>query len=201
VTPRGTWRAPSPSTLLILWLVGGLGGGLLACGQGADDGSPGAKPPDTDTAPATGGAGLGLPVDLYFPTVDGRLAVESRELPPSSEPTARIQGLVEALLAGPRSADVGLVRPLPKDVTLEGVYLGPGGVAFLDLRTPEPRSPPSVGSREEMQIVYSLVNSVALNVAEARRVVLLWNGRQPGTFAGHLDTSHPLAPDTGLVRR
>jgi hypothetical protein len=52
-----------------------------------------------------------------------------------------------------------------------------------------------------MVTVYSLVNSVALNVPAARRVALLWNGTQRQSFAGHLDTSRPLAPDPSLVVR
>lgn len=194
-------RSLALSVALFLLLVTAFVG-LLGCGGASDDGTPGAADSaESDSVAVTGDQGLGLPVDLYFPTADGRLAAETRELPPANEPVERIEALVESLLGGPQSTEAGLVRPLPEDVVLEGVYLGPGGVAFLDLRTPEPRDPPAVGSREEMQIVFSLVNSVALNVAEARRVVLLWNGRQPATFAGHLDTSRPLAPDTDLVRR
>jgi hypothetical protein len=42
---------------------------------------------------------------------------------------------------------------------------------------------------------------VALNIPEARRVILLWNGVQPQTLCGHLDLTRPLLPDTGLVAR
>ena len=40
-----------------------------------------------------------------------------------------------------------------------------------------------------------------LNVPEIESVVLLWNGRQLETFAGHLDTTLPLRSDRDLVRR
>jgi len=201
---RGARRTVGPrfrSGLVALAILAAAGfAGLAGCGGGRD----GVADGDTVSEEAAGlpeGEVLGLPVDLYFPTLGGRLAVESRELAPADEPAERVRAVVEAVLAGPRADNGRLVRPLPEDVELEGVYLGPGGVAYLDLRTPEPREPPAVGSKEEMQILYSLVNSVALNVAEARRVVVLWNGRQRPTFAGHLDTSAPLAPDTGLVIR
>lgn len=189
---RGGW--PALLTLLAV-CVAGLGG----CGD-AGSSDPDATSP-TDASGVAGGEILGLPVDLYFPTSGGWLAAETRELPPGGQPVDKIRAVVEALLAGPRSSDGGLVRPLPEDVGILGVYLGPNGVAFVDLGTAEPREPPAMGSREEMQIVYSLVNSVTLNVAEVRRVVLLWNGDQRPTFAGHLDTSQPLAPDTDLVVR
>jgi hypothetical protein len=38
-------------------------------------------------------------------------------------------------------------------------------------------------------------------VEEADRVVLLWNGRQASTFAGHVDTTRPLGPAADLIAR
>ena len=61
--------------------------------------------------------------------------------------------------------------------------------------------PPAGGSTAEMQCVYSLVNSIALNVPQAPRVVLLWNGLQRPSFAGHLDTGAPLTPLRELIAR
>jgi hypothetical protein len=72
---------------------------------------------------------------------------------------------------------------------------------LVDLHAPGRDAPPAGGSREELVTVYSLVNSLALNVPAARRVVLLWNGSQRRSFAGHVDTSRPLAPDPSLVAR
>lgn len=188
-----------PLTVLVPALLA-LGGSIVGCTGESGDAAGGEIRPDTATELPQVEI-LNLPVDLYFPTEDGGLVAEPRELPPQAQPIERIRAVVEAVLAGPRAEDRRMVPPLPEDVALEGVYLGPDGVAFLDLRTPEPREPPPMGSREEMQVVYSLVNSVVLNVAEARRVVVLWNGRQRSTFAGHLDTSSPLGPDTDLVVR
>lgn len=188
---RGGW----PALLVLLALCFGA---AVGCGGEASDPNATASSSDRSTAVTEI---LGLPVDLYFPTTGGLLAAETRELAPGGQPVDKTRAVVEALLEGPRSEDGGRVRPLPEDIGLLGVYLGPDGVAFVDLGTAEPREPPAMGSREEMQIVYSLVNSVTLNVAEVRRVVLLWNGNQRPTFAGHLDTSQPLAPNTDLVAR
>ena len=52
--------------------------------------------------------------------------------------------------------------------------------------------PPVTGSRGELLVVYSFVNSILANVPEARGVVLMWNGSQRPTFAGHVDTTRPL---------
>lgn len=142
---------------------------------------------------------LTLPVDLYFPSVDGSLRPESRELDVRGGPREQVRAVLEALLAGPLES--GLVPLFDMPVELAEVFLGADGTAYVDLGSPELSEPPPAGSRLEMQIVYSLVNSVTLNVPEARRVVLLWNGRQRETLCGHLDTSRPLPPNPELVLR
>lgn len=68
---------------------------------------------------------------------------------------------------------------------------------YVDL--PQPTSPIAVGAHEELLMLYSLVNSVLLNTPEASRLVVLWNGRQPQTFAGHIDTGRPLAARQSLL--
>ena len=52
-----------------------------------------------------------------------------------------------------------------------------------------------MGLREELLAVYSLVNSLTANNLGIDRVVLMWNGEQRPTFAGHVDTSRALMAD------
>jgi spore germination protein GerM len=146
--------------------------------------------------------------DLYFPAGGGGLRGERRELQVSEAPKDRIRKVLEALLAGPAApptaappgaAPAGLVRPFPPEVKLGSVELSADGTAFVDLRWPDREDPPESGSTEEIQRVYSLVDSLALNVPQVNRVVLLWNGTQRITFSGHLDTSRPLLPDRTLL--
>jgi hypothetical protein len=153
-----------------------------------------------------------LAFDLYFPASGGGLHAERRELQVSQAPKDRIRKVLEAVLAGPAAAAAApaaaaaaataaatLVRPFPPEVKLGGVELSADGTAFIDLRWPNHDDPPESGSTEEIQRVYSLVDSVALNVPQVTRVVLLWNGTQRITFSGHLDTSRPLLPDRTLL--
>jgi spore germination protein GerM len=144
--------------------------------------------------------------DLYFPASGGGLRSERRELQVSESPRDRTRKMLEALLAGPAAGVAapaatgsGLVRPFPPEVKLGGVELSADGTAFVDLRWPDHEDPPESGSTEEIQRVYSVVDSVALNVPQVTRVVLLWNGTQRITFSGHLDTSRPLLPDRTLL--
>lgn len=166
---------------------------VTACGGGEREGGE-APPPASEP-----GEELQMAVELYFPGAGGRLVVEPREITATDSAVERVRAVVSALLAGPEGD--GLEPPFPEGVELAAVYLTAEGIAYIDLQAPEGAPPPASGSTEEMQRVYSLVNSVALNVPEAQRVVLLWNGVQPPSFAGHLDTTHPLAPATSLVAR
>jgi hypothetical protein len=172
-----------------------LTGGSVACRRGAGGGAaPSPGEPAAAAAPRPA-----LPVDLYFPGDGGLLYPERRELAVPDDAETQIRALLAELLAGPRTP--GLLRPLPAGVEVDAVHLGGDGTAFVDLVAPAAAEPPAAGSGLEMQIVYSVVNTVALNVPQARRVALLWNGAQRPTFAGHLDTSRPLAPAPGLVAR
>lgn len=184
--PRGTRRGAGGLLLVVLGLSLGCGGG----GEVGEAGGP----------VASEEVGLEVPVDLYFPGPGGRLYTERRDLAATDGAEGQTRAVVEALLAGPEGEE--LVAPFPDDVEIGALYLTGSGVAYVDLRTDgEPVPPPPSGSTGELQRVFSLVNSIALNIPEVDRVVLLWNGVQLRSFAGHLDTARPLAPSTDMVAR
>lgn len=137
--------------------------------------------------------------ELYFPGGDGLLHRERHELEAPADAAARVRAVVAALLAG--AHDDGLAAPWPAGVEVGKIYLAEDGVAYVELTSPGAPDPPPAGSTEELQAIYSVVNSVAFNVSEVRKVALLWNGTQRPTFSGHLDTSRPLPPAPGLIAR
>lgn len=136
-------------------------------------------------------------VRLYYPGSSGWLHAEPREVPRSDEVIEGISSAVTALLAGPQGTS--LRPPLPDGVGLRKVYLGAESTVYLDLETADGSPPPATGSSREMLTIYSLVNTVLLNFEEVDRLVLLWNGRQLNTFAGHLDTRRPLMANLDLI--
>jgi hypothetical protein len=154
---------------------------------------------EAEQAAAAEAAPVVLPVELHFPADPSGLRVERRQLTTTRAPRDQVRQIAAALLGGPTTP--GLVRPLPQEVALGGVVLTADGTAYVDLRWAEHEDPPPAGSAAETQVVYSFVNSIALNVPQAKQVVLLWNGEQRLTFAGHLDTSRPLAPNQALAAR
>jgi Sporulation and spore germination len=146
---------------------------------------------------AAGEGGEKVSFNLYFPGAGGGLQVEPRELQVTEAPKDRARKVVAALLAGPTAA--GLARPFPEGVTLGSVQLSDDGTAYIDLRWPDHPDPPPGGSTEEIQRVYSVVDSITLNVPQISRVALLWNSVQRESFSGHLDLSRPLVPDRAPV--
>ncbi len=136
-------------------------------------------------------------VSLYFPGQGGRLYAEPREIPEPQTPEGGMAAVVSALIEGPKSES--LRAPLPGDLKVGRVYAIGEGVYAVDLQASEQEGPGGIGSRREILALYSIVNSVVANFSEAERLLVVWDGRQPTTFAGHIDTSRPLLPNVGLV--
>lgn len=136
-------------------------------------------------------------VRLFFPGGGRRLVSEIRPMPselPGELP--EVADVVAAVLAGPESS--GGVAPFPEGTTAGTTQISKDGIAYVDLVSNRPDPPPS-GSLAETLSVYSIVNSVLVNRPDLEAVVLLWNGQQQSTFAGHLDTGRPLSRDDSLI--
>lgn len=157
---------------------------------------PAAGPTTADVAGSTSLA-ESTRATLYFPGPGARLGSEIRELPLEESAEERTRRVVEALLAGPETA--GHLAPLPEGVEVGSVFLAVDGTVFLDLSSGEGTASLAWGSKQELLSVYSLVNSVLANEPRARRVMLLWNGQQRPTFAGHVDLTRPLILHSGLL--
>ncbi|MEE9562281.1 MAG: GerMN domain-containing protein [Thermoanaerobaculia bacterium] len=161
------------------------------------------REPEGETAQPTGrpfverSVDASLVADLYFPGSGGRLYAESREVAIGGRIEEQIAILINELLRGPEG--ISLYPPLPSGVEVAGVHLLADGIAYIDLTLPEDPGALSWGSKREILAVYSLVDSIVLNFSEVEAVILLWNGRQQPTFAGHLDTTRPLVANRALL--
>lgn len=136
-------------------------------------------------------------VTLYFPGAGARLFAEAREVEAAEDLEVRLTRLVEALLEGPQSPD--LFPSLPAEISLGWVFVDPAGIAWVDLELGDGDILPSWGSGHEMLAVYSLVDTILLNLEDVEAVAVLRNGQQEATFAGHLDTSRPLRLNRQLI--
>ncbi len=135
-----------------------------------------------------GGAEAAVPVSISGEADDDNEAV--------SEPPPPIEGVLPALPAGVRLLTVELLDGVAYvDLTTVEIDSGTGEVAATASRSPVVLERPAMGLREELLAVYSLVNSLTANNLGIDRVVLMWNGEQRPTFAGHVDTTRPLMAD------
>jgi hypothetical protein len=129
-------------------------------------------------------------VTLWLPTSGGRLAPLAAEVESGPELAARLEALVAALLAAPSAGE--LVAVFPQPVRVVAQVIGPDGTLFVDLRAEDGGPPPGAGSTLETQRIYAIVHTVLRNEPRIERVVLLWNGVQRESLAGHVDTGRPL---------
>ena len=196
------------------WRVAGIIASLVVAGVACGGGGP-ARPADHDepaggkaaapeqTQPAppddqTHAAPLPLEtVTIYFPSAstDG-LVGETRGILHTSIPGDRAKQILSDLLAGP--SDQSAVSLAPAGTRLKQVYVLENGIAYADF-SEELRSGIEGGSDAEILTVYSIVNSLALNVPEIERVGILVEGRPCETLNGHLDLRRPLKPDRTLA--
>ena len=134
---------------------------------------------------------------LYFPSAQSSLLVgETHEIVRTSSPGDRVKQILSDLIAGPQGKTA--VASLPPETKLRQVYVLDDGTAYADF-SEDLRSKIGGGSEDEILTVYSIVNSVTLNVREISRVAILVEGRPCETLNGHLDLRRPLRPDRKLI--
>lgn len=165
----------------------------LGCAPEPEEAGP-AAPTDTPMVVADGDQ---VVLQLFFPGAGGLLVREERAIPVEGG-GADLEAIVAQVLAGSETA--GLYPPFPAGTEVGSVFVSESAIAYIDLVSTSAH-PPSSGSRQEMLSVYSIVNSVVTNLPDLEGVVLLWNGQQRPTFAGHLDTGRPLEESSSLVAR
>ena len=124
---------------------------------------------------------------LYFADRDNYfLRSEQRVIPYSEDPVDYARAIVEALIKGPQR---GLVRTMAAATKLRAIYISPGGVCYVDLSQAAERDHPG-GCNSELLTIYSVVNSLILDIPEIKRVKLLIEGKEVLTLAGHIDLRH-----------
>ena len=134
---------------------------------------------------------------LYFSDSENQfLIAEERSLKHPDNPVLFARSIVEALIKGPQ---LGLVRTLPESTTVRSIYVTQEGLCYLDLSAKVAEQHPG-GIRSELLSIYSIVNSVVLNVPEVEAVKILINGGESKTLAGHIDLQVPIKANMLLIR-
>ncbi len=136
-------------------------------------------------------------VHLYFSDSDNSfLFAEERSLSARIRPEALGLQIINALLEGPKQA---LERTIPEGTVLRGFYILQNRTAYVDLSR-EIRERHPGGAQSELMTIYSLVNSLILNIPEIETVKILVEGKEEATLAGHVDIRFPIRANMLFVR-
>lgn len=126
---------------------------------------------------------------IYFSSLDAKLL-----LPEFQRGNGSVEERIEALIAGPKLADLGPV--LPPNAKLLGHELK-GNLLYVNFSHHLISAHPG-GSRGEMMSVYGIVNTL-VEVAGVERVQILVEGERVTTLVGHLFIGEPLRKDYTLL--
>ncbi len=191
--------APSARKRLFLWLLGALliECAVIICFQNAD------AETESDSR-VDGQLNSDLPqqtnkiaAHLYFADrYSSFLTSELRVMHQPDNPVEFGRAIVEALINGPQK---GLIRTIPVGTELRAIYIDSNKVAYIDLSEAVKKKHPG-GINSELLTIYSVVNSLILNVSEIKRVKILIDGNEAPTLAGHIDLQFPFKAYMLLIR-
>jgi spore germination protein GerM len=136
-------------------------------------------------------------IHLYFANKENSfLIAEKRLLVQPDDPAQMGKLIIESLIKGPKE---GLMRTISSDATLRALFVTEDKTAYADF-SPVIREKHPGGCKSEIITIYSIVNSLILNIPEIDTVKILIDGRESMTLAGHIDLRFPLKADMLLVR-
>jgi hypothetical protein len=143
-----------------------------ACGDGSRPAVPGPSKPELTEG------------FIYFREGEGpHLKAVSKVFPAGLDGHEMGMALLEALMAGPPATDLAPVFPAGTRVNV--LFITPGGDAYVDLALSQGKLA-RTDTITELLGVYSLVNSLTLNVPGISRVKLLVNGVENSSLGGHV---------------
>ncbi|MBA7585634.1 hypothetical protein ES708_27620 [subsurface metagenome] len=134
-------------------------------------------------------------VRLYFSDLNERFLIpEERYITKEKSPDDTVRALVEALIEGPHT---DLVETFPGETVLRGVAVK-NSVAYIDFGRNLIDLHPG-GSASEMMTIYSLTNTVTINVPSVKKVTILIDGNSLETIKGHIDASRPFEVNREVI--
>ena len=136
-------------------------------------------------------------VHLYFGDSSGKyLSAEQRVVEQPAKVASAARDLVEALIRGPLQ---DRTRTLPRNAGLRALFITPDGVAYVDFKADAMDSHPG-GVGTELLTIYSIVDTLVLNLEEITQVKFLIGGQEAATLAGHVDIRRPFRADMLWIR-
>ena len=134
---------------------------------------------------------------LYFADAKKPFLVgEERVMIDSGDPAAYARQIVQELINGPAGGKRAII---PRGTRLRSFFLLEDGTAVVDFSIHFRKNHPG-SCRQEQLTLFSVVNSLVLNVPEIDRVKILIDGAESETLTGHVALEFPLTADMLLTR-
>jgi hypothetical protein len=77
----------------------------------------------------------------------------------------------------------------PGQTRLNAFFISTDGTAYVDISLPD-QAKLQMDVRKELLAVYSLVNSLTVNISKIKQVKILKDGKEAQTLAGHVDLEY-----------
>lgn len=125
---------------------------------------------------------------LFYLNSEGRFTRIEKEIKGNDLIENRIRNLIESL----KVSTEGLISTVPPETEVKDVIFS-DGIVYLNLSGKILNSPH--GTKEEMEFLYGIVNSISATFPEVRGVKFLVDGEEIETLWGHISLKEPLKPD------
>jgi spore germination protein GerM len=122
---------------------------------------------------------------LYFIDRDGRfLKSVEQKFPAGLDSHGFGIAIIQALIKGPSLKEIQ--RTVPEGTKINSLFILDDGTAFIDFDQ-NIKTLRDYSAQSEMLTIYSIVNSLILNIEEIKRVKILIRGETAQTLSGHID--------------
>ena len=137
-------------------------------------------------------------VRLFFPGTNNDVLLRTRNstIFSSTEVANRARQVVDLLIDG--AGDPGLFGDLPSGTRVNELFTSDNGIAYVDFNSAISLNHPG-GILPEQSTIYSIVNSLVYNLPEIHAVMILIDGVEKETLAGHCLLLLPLELDLSIT--
>jgi len=137
-------------------------------------------------------------VYIYFTDEESEyLKAEKRRILFNTDSAQYAKALMKILLNGPKNKK--LFSPIPERTKLISLYLKHNNTVVVDFSEEIKDNHPG-GSQAEILTIYSIVDTLTLNIKKIKRVQILINGKEADTLAGHIALNFPLKENLDLIQ-
>jgi len=137
-------------------------------------------------------------VNLYFSDPHSDFLVKETRVMiwETDDVKGQMRMIIDALLKGPNG---NFFQTIPPRVVVQDITLKGKGLGVINFSRELSQNHPG-GSLAEMHTIYSIVNSLLLNIPPLKAIQILVEGEAPETLKGHIDCRNPFKADLSIIK-